>query len=319
MDIADGNRDERGRHATEPTDMPPLGWFDAVRRAIEAFQRKQMGLLAAGVAFWAFLSAFPALVAALSIVGLVADPASIERRVNDLLKAMPADARSLITEQMTAVTTSSGGALGIGLVISVAAALWSASAAASNLITALNVAYDETDDRSWVKRKALALGGTVGGLVFAGLALAAAAGLPAILRAVGLPGWLGVLVWPVLGVGFVAGLAAVYRFAADRDDPEWSWASPGAIVAVVIWMVASAGFQVYLANFGRYQETYGALAAVVIMLLWLLLTSLSVLLGALVNAELEAQTTHDTTVGPDRPMGRRRATKADELAPTPDS
>lgn len=319
MDVADATGDERGRRATEPTEMPPRGWLDAVRRAIAAFQRKQMGLLAAGVAFWAFLSLFPALVAALSLFGLVAEPATIERRVDSLLKAMPADARSLITDQMTAVTSSSGGALGFGLLISVGAALWSASAAASNLITALNVAYDETDDRSWVRRKALALEGTVGGLVFAGLALAAAAALPAALRAVGLPGWLGVLVWPVLGVGFAAGLAAVYRFAADRDDPEWSWASPGAIVAVVIWMVASAGFQVYLANFGRYQETYGALAAVVVMLLWLLLTSLSVLLGALVNAELEAQTTHDTTVGPDRPMGQRKAAKADELGPVPGS
>ena len=167
------------------------------------------------------------------------------------------------------------------------AALWSASAAASNLISAINVAYDQSDDRNWLRRKALALVGTVGGLSFAGVALAAASALPAVLRAVDLPGWLGVLVWPVLGLGFVVGLAAVYRFAADRDDPEWHWTSPGAVVAVGIWMVASVGFQVYVANFGSYQKTYGALAAVVVLLLWLHLTSISVLVGALVNAELE--------------------------------
>ncbi|MDH4363491.1 MAG: YihY/virulence factor BrkB family protein [Acidimicrobiia bacterium] len=322
MDVAAGKGDRAGDgpglRAPEPTEAPQ-DWVGIVRRAVGAFQRKQMGLLAAGVAFWSFLSLFPALVAALSLFGLVADPATIQRRVDDLLTAIPAEGRTLISNQMTGVASSSGGALGLGLAVSIGAALWSASAAASNLMTALNVVYDVSDDRSWINRKALALAGTLGGIVFAGLALVAAGALPAALRAADLPGWLGVLVWPVLGVGFVAGLAVVYRFGADRDDPEWSWASPGAIMAVVIWMVASVGFQVYLANFGRYQETYGALAAVVVLLLWLLLTSLSVLLGALVNAEVEAQTAHDTTVGPDRPMGQRDAENADHLGPIPGS
>ena len=125
------------------------------------------------------------------------------------------------------------------------------------------------------------------------------------------------LVW-LLAIGFMVGLALLYRYAPDRDEPEWAWVSWGAVIAVVVWVVASLLFRLYTANFGSYNETYGSLAAVVMLLLWLLITSFVVLLGAQINAEMEHQTTVDTTEGPDRPMGDRDATMADTVGAASD-
>ena len=108
----------------------------------------------------------------------------------------------------------------------------------------------------------------------------------------------------------------LYRYAPDRDEPKWSWVSPGAIVATVLWLVGSIGFSIYTANFGKYNETYGSLGAVVVVMLWLFLTALAVILGAELNAESERQTRRDTTEGPEKPLGRRDAYAADTVGET---
>jgi membrane protein len=119
--------------------------------------------------------------------------------------------------------------------------------------------------------------------------------------------WLGVV------VAVSVALAVVYRFAPDRDSPRFSWVSVGAVVATVIWVIASVGFSLYVDNFGSYGKTYGALAGVAILMLWLWITAFIVLLGAEINAEAEQQTARDTTVGESEPIGRRGAVKADSL------
>lgn len=306
--------DGRGQDARKPTDIPTGGWKDIAKRSLSRFQGEHAQLLSAGVAFWFFLSLFPALIAAISIFGLALDPANVAQRVEELFGALPADAQGLLEGQLDTIASGSGGALGIGVVVSIAVALWSASAAMSNLMEAINIGYRETDDRGFVKKKAIALGLTLAAIVFAGLALVGIGALPAILESAGLPPALGLLAWPLLGLVFVVGLAGVYRYAPDRDDAELRWISAGAVIAVVLWAVASVAFQLYVANFGSYSATYGALAAVVILMLWLLLTAMAVVLGAFVNAELEHQTAHDTTTGPDRPMGEREAYAADHVS-----
>lgn len=304
--------DDRGRSADRPTEVPATGWKDVAKRVNE--QRKQLRtvLLASGVAFWFFLSLFPALIAAATIFGLVLDPDDVADRVEDGLDALPEEAQTLVSEQLETISGAGGTALGIGLLVSVAAALWAASAAITHLMEAVNAIYHEHDDRNFVKKKGLALLLTLGALVFGALAFVAIAAVPALVRAADLPGGLELLAWPVLAAVFAGGLAVVYRYGPDRASPQWKWVTPGALIAVVVWLVGSVLFQFYVANFGNYQETYGALSAVVILLLWLLLTALSVLLGAHVNAELEAQTTVDTT-GDDRPLGRREAYVADHV------
>lgn len=320
---SDGQRDHRsdadthGRRAERPSDIPARGWKDIAKRVRAEMKQNHTQLLAAGVAFWAFTSLFPALIAAISIYGIAVSPEQVTSRVEDLSGALPAEARTLLEEQLRGITTSSGSALGIGLAISVGAALWAASGGMSSMVDAINAVYEESDDRNFFKKKGLAILLTLGAIGFLGLAIAGIAAVPAVLEAVGVSGALRTLlslaVWPLLAAGFVAGLAILYRFAPDRDNAEWRWISPGAVIATVLWLVASLAFQYYTANFGSYQETYGALAAVVILLLWLMISCLCVLLGAHINAEMEAQTARDTTVDRERPMGQRAAYKADTL------
>jgi membrane protein len=311
-----------GGQAQGPTEIPPRGWWQVLRRAYAESQADNVSILAGGVAFFAFLAVFPTLIAALTLYGLVADPAQITQQVDSLAGALPPDTRQLIDQQLTALTSSSGGALTFGLVISLAAALWSASSGTSGLMTAITLAYDQRETRGLVKLRATALGLTLGAIVFFLVAVTLIAVVPTIMDYVHL-GTLGRLVaqilrWALLIVVFLFGLAVVYRVAPNRADPQSRWVTPGALVATVLWLIGSAAFSLYVTYFGNYGKTYGALTGVIVLMLWLYLTSYIVLLGAEINAEAERQTTHDTTVGEPAPMGRRGAVAADTQA-APDS
>jgi membrane protein len=315
-----GGRAERlpGERAETPTQIPPAGWWQILRRAFKQSNADNVPMLAGGVAFFAFLAVFPSLIAALTLYGLVADPAGVARQLEALSAALPAEARQLITDQLAAVTRSSERSLTVGLVVSLLAALWSASTAAVYLVTAISLAYDEVESRGFLRLRLIGLGLALGGAVFMLVTLGLVAVLPAALDHLGL-GVLGralaqVVRWALL-VGFILfGLAVVYRVAPDRDPPRFRWASPGALVAAVLWILGTAGFSLYVNSFGNYNKTYGALAGVVVFMLWLYLTSYVVLLGAEVNAEAERQTERDTTRGEPEPMGRRGAEAADTLA-----
>jgi membrane protein len=186
-----------------------------------------------------------------------------------------------------------------------------------NIITAVNVAYDEEGTRGFVARKGLALGFTLGAVVFAVVAVALIAVAPPLLDAFIPSGALHWLLqgarWIVLLLAVMTALAVLYRFAPDRDAPKFRWVSVGATIATVIWLLASLGFSLYVDNFGSYSKTYGALAGVAVLMLWLWLTAFIVLLGAEINAEAEQQTIKDTTQGEPVPLGQRGAVKADNL------
>jgi membrane protein len=187
----------------------------------------------------------------------------------------------------------------------------------SGLIKAINIAYEEPERRGFFKLNMIALVLTLGLVVGGILAIALVAVLPvaAQLLAVGpATKWLLLIVqWPLLIVLVMLGLAVLYRFGPDRDKPQWRWVSPGAITATLLWIAASIGFTIYVANFNSYDKTYGSLGGVVILLTWLYLSSLMVLLGAVINAQSERQTRRDSTEGSPRPMGRRNAYAADTL------
>ncbi|NHC14548.1 YihY/virulence factor BrkB family protein [Motilibacter deserti] len=307
-----------GQDAEKPTEIPAAGWKQIVKRAWAETKEDNVSLMAAGVAFYAFLAIFPAAIAAVTIYGLVADPQQVTQQVNDLSSGMPEETKTLLTNQMTSIANGSSGALSIGLVISVLAALWSASGGMGNLIKAINIAYDEKETRGFVKQKALALALTLGAILFIVVAVALIAVAPAVLDSLGLGSIATVAIqvgrWVGLVVAVMIALAVCYRYAPDRDNPKFSWASLGAVVAGVLWIVGSVAFSLYVSNFGSYGKTYGALAGVVILLLWLMLTSFIVLFGAEINAETERQTAKDTTQGPEKPMGERRAQAADTVA-----
>jgi membrane protein len=308
--------DDRGRGADTPQEIPAKGWKDIAKRTGKEVKADQVPLLAAGVAFYVLLALFPAIIAGVSIYGLVADPQTVRDQINRLAETLSPETATLIGQQIQQVTSSAGGALGLATVIGILTALWSASSGMKALITGVNLAYDETEGRKFVKLRGLSILLTLGAMVLLGVALALIVGFPAVPDS-----WPTVLVWTAAALRFVllavllmAGLAALYRYAPDRDKPKWGWASPGSVVATVLWVLASVGFSVYVNAFGNYNKTYGALAGVIILMFWLYLTAFVVLVGAELNAEMELQTAKDTTAGPTRPMGERDAHAADHVA-----
>jgi len=310
----------RGRDATSPTEIPARGWRDVLTRTFTEAKADHVPLLAAGTAFFGLLAIVPALVAFVSLYGLVADPAEVTRQVGDLLGAAPTEVRDLVERQLSAVASSSSSSIGLGLAAGLVVALWSASSGMSHLIEALNAAYDERESRRFLRLRGLALLLTLGAVLFLVAAVVVLTVVPALLEGSALPAGaettLTVLRWPLLAVGFATALAVLYRHAPDRDDAEWRWVTPGALVATALWLVGSGAFSVYVARFGSYNETYGSLGGIVVAMLWLFLTAYVVLLGAELDAELERQTLHDTTEGRDEPIGQRGATAADTVGAT---
>jgi membrane protein len=314
------DEERRGRDADTPTEIPGPGWRDVLARTKADSKADNVALLAAGVAFFALLAVVPALVAFVSLYGLAADPEDIARHVGDVLGAAPSEVRELIEAQLEDITTGDTTGAGVGAILGVVVALWSASSGMKHAITGVNIAYDEPETRGFLKLRVLSLLLTMGALIFGLVAFALIAVLPAALAnsALGTPGRiaLGILRWPLLAGVLLLALAVFYRYAPNRDDPRWRWVSPGAIAATVLWLVGSAAFSIYAANFGNYNETYGSLGGIVVVMLWLFLTAFLVIAGAELNAELERQTRKDTTEGRPRPMGVRQAYAADTLGET---
>ncbi|UDY38054.1 YihY/virulence factor BrkB family protein [Dermatobacter hominis] len=268
------------------------------------------------------LALVPALIAMVSLYGLVADPSDVTRQVEDLAGSLPASAQDLLTEQMDGLVERSSAGLSVAVIVSLALALWSASSGMQHLIEALNAAYDEDESRGAIKLRLLSLLLTAAAVVGVVVAVGLIAALPALLDSTGLGDAaqtvLNVLRWPALAVLFAVALAVLYRKAPDRDPARVQWLSWGAVIATVIWIVASLLFAVYVDRFSSLGETYGSLAGIVVLMLWLQLTAAAVLIGAEVNAELERQTTADSTVERPEPLGRRGAEAADTVGPTAD-
>ncbi|BDA84579.1 hypothetical protein Sa4125_21210 [Aureimonas sp. SA4125] len=310
---------QRGRTATTPSDMPAKGWKDILVRTFKEFSEDRLMLVAAGVTFYVLLALFPAITALISIYGLFTDASSLGEQIRALAGVLPGGAVDIISEQMARVTTQGDGKLGLGLVFGLGLALWSANAGMKTLFDALNIVYEETEKRSFVKLTLTSLAFTLGMIVFVVLTLGAVVALPIALKFVGLgdlEAWLLVLRWPAMLVVVVAGLTLVYRVGPSRADAKWRWISWGAILAAVLWIAFSLLFSWYVTNFGSYDKTYGSLGAVIGFMTWIWISTVLVLIGAELNAELEHQTAVDTTTRTAKPMGTRGATMADTVGDT---
>jgi membrane protein len=314
----DGRDDGAGRAAEAPSDIPAPGWKSIAKRVMAEVKEDQVQAVAAGLAFYAMLAIFPALIALVSIYGLVADPADVQEQVTSIAEALPSDAAGVVEEQLGSIVDSSSGALGWAAILSIIGALWTASSGVQQLIKSVNNAYDEEETRGFVRLRGLALLLTLGFMVVALLSLGLIVVIPPLLDSLSLgqgATWLiDIGRFLLLGAVVMVVLALIYRVAPDRDDPRWRWVSWGAVIATIIWIAASILFSVFVSQFGSYQETYGALAGVIVLLMWLFISAFIVLLGAEINSEIEHQTAVDTTTGEPAPMGRRGAVKADTVA-----
>ncbi len=311
--------DRQGHHATSPLGIPPGGWLAVLKRAWTQQGKDNVSLISAGVAFYGFLALVPVIAASVLIYGLAADPATVAKNMNSLTSIMPADAAKLVGEQMASAVHTSGSKKGVGLVIALAVALFSARSGATAVVTALNVAYEEEEKRGFIKLNLLALaitGAAVLLAILAAVAIASMAKLEALLPnanvvilTIGR-----VLSYLILAAVGAAAVATLYRYGPSREKAKWTWLTPGSIFSAVFWILLTLGFGFYVSKFGNYNATYGSLGAIVVMLTWLYLSSYVLLFGAELNAELEQQTAEDSTTSGGKPLGQRGAKAADAVA-----
>ena len=308
---------ERGRGANRPSEIPRKGWKDILMRVKNEVYDDNLSIISAGVAFYAFLSIFPALAALTSIYGLVMDPAGLEKQMMTIQGMLPPEAAQVVNDEVRRIGGSGSNRLGWSFAIGTLLAIWSAAKGMKAMMESMNVVYDESESRGFLKLNAAAILLTLGAIVFVVLCLALIVAIPILLGAVGMQGLLGPLVnylrWPVLAVASAVALGVLYRYGPSREQPKWQWLTWGAVLAMVIWLSGSVLFSLYVSHFGSYNKTYGTLGVVVILMMWLLLSAFSVLLGAEINAEIEHQTAEDTTTGEPKPKGQRGAYVADTV------
>jgi membrane protein len=312
--------DGRGRNAASPVQIPARGWKDVALRTWKEASDDNVGLVSAGVAFYAFLALVPLLGAVVLTYGLIASPAGVARSMARLTTLLPQQVAQVIGQQLTQVIETSAGKKGLGLVSALALAIFGARSAVGGIITSLNIAYEEQEKRGFVMVNLMALGMTAATVVMIVLALGAVTAMNLLDEA--LPHTSGVVtgLLKVLSYVFLAGVAAgaaatLYRYGPSRDEAKWRWITPGTALFALAFVALTAGFGFYAANFGHYGATYGSLASVVVLLTWMYLSAYALLFGAELNSEAEHQTVRDTTTGPERPLGTRDAWSADHVAP----
>ena len=304
-----------GADARKPSEIPVAGWLQVARRVAVAFINDRLMAEAASCTFYTLLALFPAIATLISIYGLFTDPKALAAQLQSMHGVIPEGGIDIVKTQITALTSSPPKALGFGVAIGLLTSLWSANNGMKSLFDALNVVYHEKEKRSFIRLTFQTLGFTLGAVMFLIVALLAVVALPILFNFVGLGGFANQLIvlsrWPLLLLLLTVGLGIVYRYGPSRTAAQFHWLSWGAAFAAILWVLVSAAFSYYVANFGSYNKTYGSLGAVIGFMTWIWISTIVVLLGAELNAELEMQTSHDTTVGPEKRAGHRGAFKAD--------
>ena len=309
----------RGRRAARPAQIPGGGWLDILWRVKEQLADDRVGLLSAGIAFYALLSVFPAIAAVISLWALVLDPQDMARQIAELARLVPPEAAGLIEEQAREIGDNTPTGLSLTAFGSLAVALFAASKGVRGLIIALNLVYGEEERRGPLGRLLVVASLTLGLIALTLVTIVVVALFPLVSGQLGLAGAPAMLVglarWSALLLVMMAVIAVLYRFAPYRSSPRWEWVSVGTVTATLLWILGSAGLSLYVGRMATLSQLYGSLGAVVVLMLWFWLSAFVVLLGAEINGEMERQTHCDTTVGETRPLGERGAFVADTLGP----
>lgn len=302
---------ERGLHApgtgvASPWRMPRAGWGIIFKQTFAELGTSQISLAAAGCAFYATLSLFPALTTLISLYGLAFSLETVEPQLQVMRNLLPHSAYDLIGGQIHNLVSQPHSSLTIGLVFSLTVALWSASAATKSILSALSIAYGAEEKRGFLAFQAFALATTLCAVLGAVLTLALMVGLPALVDFIPVHFGLGSLPWPaslLMGVGtrlairmggpvlmllfVLMVLSILYQYGTARTHVAWRWILPGSLLATIVWVVASLGFSYYVGHYAAYSATYGPLGAVAAVMMWLWVSAYVVLFGAEVNAALE--------------------------------
>lgn len=318
---ADALADEvPGANAHSPLQIPPKAWVSILKRVYVMNDFHNLALLAAGVAFFAFLAFVPLIAVVVLLYGLIADPTTVADSLDLLTDVAPAEVLVILREQLFQIVSTNSTQKGFGLLFALLLSTYGAMRAATAMMRALNIIYEEHETRGFVRTTWVAVMITLGmaGIAVVGLIsisvfsyvrnfLSPYIGAGALML-------IQTLTWAMAGVLVSMTFAIFFRYAPDRRAAKWRWLSLGSVVSTLLWLLITVGFGFYAANFGDYNATYGSLAAIVIFLMWLFLSAYSVLIGAEINAEAERQTFRDSTIGADRPIGMRGAVLADSVA-----
>jgi membrane protein len=311
--------DPKGHEARSPSEIPAPGWKDIASRSFRRALSDNVGLVAAGVAFYGFF-------ALLSLLGLivvsnafVADPHLVIRDVHRLTAILPGDVATLIGDQLLNAVRSSEERKGVAVLLALAVGLYGGTNGAAATLTSLNIAYEEKEKRSLLTFYLTSIALTLCALVLALLMLAATAAASALGRlipdasdALILAGKVATDIVLVFVAAAVA--ATLYRFGPSREDAKWKWITPGSVFAAASWLVLTLLFGLYVSRLTNYSATYGSLGAVVALLTWLYLSAYAFVFGAELNSEIEHQTAKDSTTGSPEPLGERGAWAADNVA-----
>ncbi|MDV5823514.1 YihY/virulence factor BrkB family protein [Sphingobium naphthae] len=288
-------------HVDAPWKIPPRGWWEVLKRVYGKTSANHLSLLSAAVAYYAFLSIAPLLLAVVLTYGLIGDPQLVAENVRSLITVVPREAAKLIFDQLMAIVTTTKPAVGFGLLIALAFAVYGATRASSATIEALNIIYEEKESRSIFSFYRVSLGITFSAVlvVVVGVLTASVIGFLEALTS----GWGPIAIfltkaitWIVAGMFASLIFALIYRFGPHRRKARWRWLTAGSVTATILWLLATLGVSFYVSEFGNYNETYGSLGAVVVLQLWLYVSAYVVLLGAQLNQEAERQTSADTQI-----------------------
>lgn len=308
----------RGREAVAPSQIPPRGWRDILWRTLVSFNANQLTSSAAATTFYSLLALFPAITAFVSLYGLFNDVGTAREPLKLLAGVLPESVLDFIGDEVERIASSRSSDLSIAFAGSLLLSLWSANASVKALFQALNVAYHETEKRNLVIFNLTTLFFTLCGLLFVVAVVSLVVVIPLVLNVIGWnsgAAYLTPLRWPLLLFMQVCALAVVYRFGPSRTKARWRWVRVGSVVAALLWVGVGALFSWYLSSVADYAATYGSLGAVMGFMFWVYLSSIVVLLGAQLNAEMEHQTAQDSTISPEKPLGERGALVADTVGP----
>jgi membrane protein len=307
----------RKHDVSDPTHIRLADWRRILVCAFHRMMEDNLGVLAGGIAFYAFLSIFPAIAGGLMVWGLFVDASVLQHDIQAIEDIAPPSLFQLLYDQMVRIAGQSTLDLRIGVIVTLLLALWSASRGVTALMQAMNMAYHEEEKRGLVRVNFIAIVFTLGGIGFVVLSLAAIAAVPPILESLFLGAFLEALIrgvrWLLVIAMFLAASAMIYRFAPSRVHARWRWIVPGAMLASLVWLIASLVFSIYLANFNAYNATFGSLGAVAALLMWFWISAYAICMGAELNSQLELFTTRDTTIGTPARRGQRGAYVADHV------
>lgn len=306
----------RGRLAGDPRDIPRRGWKDVIWRTIAEINRDQIPRVAAGVTFFTLLAIVPALAVFVSLYGLFADIAQVQSQLDQMAQVIPADVVNIVGEQMVRLAVERKANLSVAFAFSLLISVWTASNAVRALVEGVNIAYGEVEKRNIVQLMALTYAATFGALTFLILVTGLLVAAPIALTMLGLGGLAGVWIplrWAILLAVAALAFTLLYRYGPCRARARWRWVIPGGVFAAVVWLGGSLVFSWFLNNVARYDATYGSLGAVIGFMMWIWISSIIVLVGAELNAEIEHQTALDSTTGPPAPIGERGAVMADTV------